>query len=157
MILKIRLIEEGDLTKASIIHQEAFSRQNLSEKWLECNFNAFPRFLIFVAESNESIVGYIIWNQKSGFRPEVVLELEQIAVFSNFQGQGIGRLLIEGSLPMVKALLSENESILKHVVVTTRADNHAQRLYKSVLGAKVEATIENLYSSDEVFMVARHM
>ncbi len=155
--MKVRLIDKEDLTKASMIHKEAFPRQNLSEKWLECNFNAFPRFLMFVAETRESIVGYIIWNQKSGFRPEVVLELEQIAVFSDHRGQGVGRLLIEGSLPMVKTQLSKNRSTLKHVVVTTRADNYAQSLYEDVLGAKVEATIENLYSSDEVFMVARHV
>lgn len=38
---------------------------------------AYPRFLSFVAEINNQIVGYIVWAQKSGFRAEAVLELEQ--------------------------------------------------------------------------------
>ena len=42
-------------------------------------------------------------------------------------------------------------------MVTTRADNAAQRLYKRVLGAEVEATITNLYSADEVIMIARNV
>ena len=85
----------------------------------------------------------------------MVLELEQIAVGLESQGRGIGRLLIEKSLPGVKKELSQQGSVLKHVMVTTRADNHAQKLYKSVLGAEVEATIGNLYSAEEVVMVAR--
>ena len=44
---------------------------------------------------------------------------------------------------------------LKAVVVTTRADNAAQKLYRKTLGAEVEATIASLYSGDEVLMVAR--
>ncbi|WP_417579291.1 hypothetical protein [Nitrincola sp.] len=43
----------------------------------------------------------------------------------------------------------------KKIVVTTRADNHAQRLYRKVLGAEIEASISGLYSADEVIMVAR--
>ena len=43
----------------------------------------------FVAESNGEIRGFIHWTQKSGFRQQVVLELEQIAVHPHFHGQGI--------------------------------------------------------------------
>jgi ribosomal protein S18 acetylase RimI-like enzyme len=94
-------------------------------------------------------------SQKSGFRPEVVLELEQVAVLPKHHGQGVGRELIEESLPFVRDHLAKQGSTLKHIIVTTRADNHAQKLYRSTLGAEVEATIVNLYSADEVFMVAR--
>ena len=48
---------------------------------------------MFVAEDNDNdnvVVGY----QKSGFRPEVVLELEQIAVTPTCQGNGVGSALI---------------------------------------------------------------
>jgi ribosomal protein S18 acetylase RimI-like enzyme len=148
-------MEREDLLKASLVHKEAFIRQKLSFEWLECNLNAFPRFLNFVAELEGSLVGYIIWSQKSGFRPEVVLELEQVAVLPKHHGQGVGRELIEESLPFVRDHLAKQGSTLKHIIVTTRADNHAQKLYRSTLGAEVEATIVNLYSADEVFMVAR--
>ena len=153
----IRFMKKDDLNSASIVHKEAFIRQRLSLEWLECNLNAFPRFLSFVAEIDDLIVGYIIWSQKSGFRPEAVLELDQIAVLPKQHGQGIGKELILKSLPFVKEQLAKQDAKLKHIVVTTRADNHAQKLYKNTLGAEVEATISNLYSADEVFMVARNV
>jgi len=76
-------------------------------------------------------------------------------VLSSYHGQGIGRSLIEETLPFVKYQLAKQGSALKHVTVTTRADNQAQKLYKDTLGAEVESTIGNLYSADEVFMIAR--
>ena len=150
-------MSKEDLSQASIVHEQAFPRQQNSHKWLECSFKAYPRILCYVAIINETVVGYIVWSQKSGFRPEAVVELEQIAVLPKYQGQGIGQMLIQQSLPNVRQQLSNQESSLKHVIVTTRADNFAQKLYKQVLGAKVEATIANLYSADEVIMVARNV
>ncbi len=146
-----------DLNSAAQVHRLAFTRQKNSFEWLQCNLNAAPRFLNFVAMVNDEIVGYIIWVQKSGFRPEAVLELEQLAVEPSFQLQGIGRKLITESLPLVKVALAENGSSLKHILVTTRADNFAQQLYKDTLGAEVETTISNLYSADEVLMIARNV
>ena len=153
----IRFMKKDDLYETSIVHKKAFTRQRLSLEWLECNLNAFPRFLSFVAELEDSIVGYITWSQKSGFRPEVILELEQIAVSPEYHNQGIGKKLISNSLPLIREQLNQQSSKLKHIIVTTRADNHAQRLYKNTLGAEVEAIISDLYSADEVFMVARNV
>ncbi|MCW8344610.1 GNAT family N-acetyltransferase [Vibrio sp. ZSDZ65] len=148
----------SDLEAAAEIHKLTFVRQKQSYEWLQCNFNAFPRVLCFVAENNDKqISGFIIWTQKSGFRPEVILEIEQLAVSPDHQGKGIGRGLITQTLPLVKERLAQNDSVLKHIYVTTRADNFAQNLYKSTLGAEVEATISNLYSADEVLMVARNV
>jgi hypothetical protein len=53
--------------------------------------------------------------------------------------------------------LSSLGSKVKHVIVSTRADNHAQSIYRKALGAEVEATISNLFSADEVYMVARNV
>lgn len=150
-------MEESDLNGASSVHKLAFIRQLFSFEWLECSFKAYPRFLSYVAEINDEIVGYIIWVQKSGFRPEVVLELEQLAVLPDFHGRGIGRNLIVKTLPLVKQQLALKNLKLKHILVTTRADNHAQKLYKSTLGAEVETTISDLYSADEVLMIARNV
>ncbi len=111
----------------------------------------------FVAEAAGQIAGYIHWTQKSGFRPEVVLELEQLAVDPASQGQGIGRRLIVDSLPLVRAQLREREAHLKHVMVTTRTDNHAQELYRRTLGVEVEATLQDVYSGDEVIMIVRNL
>ncbi len=153
----IRLMEEADLQQAAKVHQQAFVRQQRSYEWIKCNFNAAPRFLSFVAELNDEVVGYIVWGQKSGFRPEVILELEQLAVLPSHHNQGIATQLITLSLPQVKKLLAEQGSKLKHIMVNTRADNYAQQIYQKLLGAEVEMTIKSLYSADEVFMIARNV
>lgn len=46
----------------------------------------------------EKTVGYIFWAQKSGFRAEVILELDQIAIHPDFQGLGLSKKLIVESI-----------------------------------------------------------
>lgn len=150
-------MEENDLDKVSAVHANAFPRQRHSKEWLSCTFKASPRTLCFVIEQDNQVQGYIIWAQKSGFRPEAVIELEQIAIDPSQQNKGLGQYLIEQSLSQVKDQLYFLGSKVKHVLVSTRTDNHAQNIYRKVLGAEVEATISNLFSADEVYMVARNV
>jgi len=110
----------------------------------------------YVSESNGEMTGYILWVEKSGFRAQVVLELEQIAVKAEFQNQGIGAALIEASLNEASSNIVSRGAILGTVLVTTRSDNQAQRLYRKVLGAEVAAIVPSLFSGDEVLMVARN-
>jgi len=151
----VRSMREDDLAEAAMIHTNAFPRQRHSKAWLSCTLKAAPRTLCFVIEQGHQIQGYIIWAQKSGFRPEAVVELEQIAIDPSQQNRGLGQLLIEQSLQQVKEQLGSVGSSVKLILVSTRADNHAQSIYRKVLGAEVEATISNLFSGDEVYMVAR--
>lgn len=153
----IRKMKENDIDAVALVHSRAFPRQTESRSWIECNFKAYPRMQFFVIEIEKQILGFIHWTQKSGFRSEVVLELEQMAVEPNFQGRGLGKSLICESLPLVQKQLAKRNATIKHILVTTRADNHAQELYHKVLGAEVEATITNLYSADEVLMIARNI
>ena len=157
MKTRIRKMSGADVNSVAEIHRLTFPRQGNSEEWIECNFRAYPRMQYFVAEDDSGIVGFIHWTQKSGFRREVVLELEQIGVLPQRQAQGIGRRLIEQSIPMVREQLNEHGATIKHFMVTTRADNHAQQLYRKTLGAQIESTITNLYSADEVIMLARNV
>ena len=153
----IRPMEEKDLSKAAEVHSKALPRQTYSLEWISSSYRSSPRCLCYVAEKDQQISGYILWLQKSGFRADAVIELEQIAVDPQLQGQGIGTALIKDSIVDVGKVISVFGSAIKHVIVTTRADNQAQRLYKSTLGAEIEATISNLFSADEVYMVARHV
>lgn len=158
MKLKIRPLEERDIDDTAHVHQAAFIRQAMSKEWIECNSKAFPRIQYFVAEkSPNEIVGYIQWSQKSGFRPEVVIELEQLAVLPEFHGNGIGTRLINESLQQLNRQFASRGATIKHILVTTRADNYAQQLYTKTLGAEVEVTIRDLYSADEVLMIARNV
>jgi len=150
----VRAMNSEDIKQVSLIHSSAFIRQKLSEAWISSSLNAYPKSLCFVLEEGD-ILGYIIWTQKSGFRAEAVIELEQIAISPKSQNKGLGRRLIQESLPLLKEDINQMNSTLKHIVVSTRADNHAQQLYRDTLGAEVEATIRKLYSADEVLMIAR--
>lgn len=156
--MKIRQFEGTDLLATAAVHRAAFARQQMSYEWVECNAKSYPKSQLFVAESEaKDIVGYIHWCQKSGFRQEVILELEQLAVHPSCQGEGVGTRLIKESLPKVQAQLKTRNARIKHIMVTTRADNYAQKLYKKTLLAEVEMTICNLYSADEVFMISRNI
>ena len=149
-------MNSDDIKGVALVHSEAFPRQNLSLEWISTNYLAYPRIQYYVAESEDNIMGFISWTQKSGFRPEVVLELEQIAVSPRHQSNGIGRKLISDSLPLMENHLKSRNAILKHIMVTTRSDNDAQKLYKSVLGVEVDCTIKDLFSADEVIMIRRN-
>lgn len=156
--MNIRPLKHNDIEKTAKVHEAAFVRQTLSSEWIESNSKAFPKVQYYVAETQgNEIVGYIHWSQKSGFRQEVVLELEQLAVLPKYHGKGIGTKLIKESLPQIKCQLASRGAKIKHIIVTTRSDNYAQKIYQKTLGATVEATIRNLYSADEVFMVARNV
>ncbi len=100
--MTLRPMTIRDLTGASKVHGEAFPRQTRSYEWLKCAINAYPRMLCYVATVEDDVGGYIIWTQKSGFRPEAVMELEQLAVRPPLQGQGIGKALIKQSLELVR-------------------------------------------------------
>ncbi len=154
--MKIRAMIQQDLLGVAKIHKETFSRQLQSEQWVSCNFKAYPRVRLFVAEDNEMLLGYVQWIEKSDFRKEVVLELEQIAVLHSKQKQGVGSSLISESLKLIKEELNQLNASIKHVLISTRTDNEAQKLYKKVLCAESEAIVPNLFSADEVLMISRN-
>jgi ribosomal protein S18 acetylase RimI-like enzyme len=150
-------MEEKDIASVALIHASEFGRQRHSEQWISSTLKAYPRSLCYVIEINHEVVGYITWLQKNGFRPEAVVELDQVAVKKELQGNGVGKQLILESIKDVRFQLQRLGLELKHILVSTRSDNAAQQLYKSAFGAQVEVTISNLYSSDEVFMVVRNV
>ncbi len=151
----VRQAYENDIDAIADLHQDAFVRQRESAVWVRATVAAWPRMLVYVLHRNQNIVGYVFWAQKSGLRSAAVVELDQIAIRSDLRGQGLGERLIRESLAQVKSVLEDNAQSLKSIIVSTRADNEAQRLYEKVLGAKVVASIENLYSATEVLMVAK--
>ena len=151
---RVRPYIDSDLSAVTSVHSASFPRQLLSTDWISCNAAAYPRARYFVAEVEGEVIGYILWLEKSGFRKDVVLELEQIAVVQPHRRQGVAETLIRESLPTVAHSLEERGATISSILVTTRADNDAVRLYERVLGARVTATIPGLFSADEVVMVA---
>jgi ribosomal protein S18 acetylase RimI-like enzyme len=155
MKVSIRRMREEDISAAAEVHAAAFPRQTFSKEWLDCVFRSFPKSQCFVAETEGKIVGVIFWTEKSGFRKEAFVELEQIAVSPHLQGRGIGTQLIEKSLPEVAYKISERGAQLKNIIVNTRSDNAAQELYKKTLGAEPVARVSGIFTADEVYMIAK--
>ena len=155
--MQIRPMRAQDILEVSQVHREAFPRQDLSEEWITCNFTAYPRIRLFVAADNKQILGYIQWSEKSGFRKEVVLELEQIAVRPTYRLQCIGKQLILQTLAVVQKELENRQACIKHILISTRADNKAQKLYSKILKALPEVVIADLFSGDEVLMISRNL
>ena len=78
-------------------------RQGHSRDWIAANARAYPRMRLYVGEDDGGIRGYVLWSEKSGFRPDAVLELDQIAVAQPYRKRGIGEALIVQSLPLYSA------------------------------------------------------
>ena len=151
----VRKASMRDSTAIAAIHREAFARQQQSEQWVASTLAAEPRFYCCVVEVDAEMAGYIFWAQKSGIRPEAVLELDQVAVLKRYQGLGYAEQLIRKSMALVEQELAEAGQKIKAVLVSTRADNLAQRLYAKVLDVKTVAQIDDLYSAAEVIMISK--
>ena len=154
-MLSVILATKSHADAIAAIHKEAFPRQQNSEVWVSATLRAYPRIFAFVLLKEKDVVGYAFWAQKSGFRINAVVELEQVAICKTMQHKGLGSFLIKESFEQFKHLLIENGQTVKSILVSTRSDNAAQRIYSRVLGVKVAVTINDLYSADEVLMIAR--
>lgn len=147
------------------IAQESFSgmrsksdvKHNIDAiNWLYCNLVAYPRTNYYVAKFKEKIIGYILWIEHGGFRKEAYIELEQIAVKKEIDGQqlrgmGIGSMLIAKSLKEMQKQIAFTKRKLKTIKVTTGHKNKvAQGLYEKMLGVKIENTVKSPYHEGEL-------
>ncbi|OTG81541.1 GNAT family N-acetyltransferase [Acinetobacter sp. ANC 4648] len=149
----VRKANQSDLDDITEIHHKSFVRQSASKQWIESTLAAYPRYFCYLIE-NEKTCGYIFWAQKSGFRAEVILELDQIAIHPDFQGLGLSKILIVESLKNVEKELSVKNQKIKSVLVSTGVNNFARKIYEDLLNANEVAIITDLYSSPEVYLKA---
>jgi ribosomal protein S18 acetylase RimI-like enzyme len=159
MEIKITKLNKKDINQVVKIASESFSglrEKKNAKKWVLGNFLNSPRFQYFVAKNKTEVTGFILWQEKGGFRKESVLELEQIAVAEKFRGQGIAKKLILESFEDIKKYIKNRGSILKLIEVTTGVDNKAQELYKKTLGAKSECVVKDFFKGDEILMIKRY-
>jgi len=54
-------------------------------------------------------------------------------------------------------LLKKRNARIKSIMVTARTDNQAQALYRRLLRAEPQAVIKDLYSADEMILLARNI
>ena len=155
---EVRPARRADLAGIAAVGTEAFSGlRPVSEarRWVDACWRAAPRMRYWVAVSEATVVGYILWVEKGGFRKDAVLELEQVAVRAARRGQGIGEALIRASLDELRQGLRSRGARLKLIEVTTGSEQGAIGFYARVLGTEVAARISDFFRGDEYILIAR--
>lgn len=116
----VKCMEEGDLDQVTEIEKELFS--------LPWSFDGFVQGIqqqgsvFLVVKEQEEVLGYlgIYCSYDEG-------EITNVAVKPNFQGQGIGTLLL------AKALQTAHDNRIRHLILEVRKSNDsAIHLYKKV-------------------------
>lgn len=154
----VRRATSQDLAAIAQIGSQAFSGLRPEPQalaWVEACFRSSPRMEYWVADGPSGVVGYILWVEKGGFRPQAVVELEQIAVRNDRRRQGIGARLIRASLAGVEQRLRARGATLKLIEVTTGSEQRALEFYREVLGAEPVAEIPDYFRGTEFVLVAR--
>jgi ribosomal protein S18 acetylase RimI-like enzyme len=148
-------MKEADILGAAEVHRRAFPRQTFSEEWVRCNLAAFPMTFCYVAEAKGKIIGLVIYVQKSGFRQEAIVEIEQCCVDPDFQGNNIGKSFAKETIPMVASEIAKRGAKLKTILANTRENNYPVISILENLGAKAIASISEMFTAAEVYYVIR--
>lgn len=151
----VRRLEAADIPQAAEVHRLAFPRQGHNLEWVKCCFASFPKSQCFVAEVEGKMVGLMICTEKSGFRKEAIIDVEQGCVLPEYQGKGIGTSLLMQALPMIAALISERGDVLTTLYGNTRADNALAVGISKTFGAEVVSRVSGIFPADEIFVVVR--
>tara|TARA_R110000868_G_scaffold202212_1_gene449745 strand:- start:1021 stop:1488 length:468 start_codon:yes stop_codon:yes gene_type:complete len=151
----IRLATEQDIGSISQIYLHCFPNERNHLLWITSSFKSFPRSAYFVVEQQGIIKGYILWCVKNGFRESTIIELEQLAVDTQYSGKGIGRQLIADSFKQFKQHVAETGHKVGAVMVTTTEGNYAEKLYISTLNVSRAAILSGYASGNEVILYTR--
>jgi len=157
-VLEIRPARGPELADIAGIGSESFTGLRpmaAAERWVRACWAAQPRMRYWVAHRDGGILAYILWVEKGGFRPEAVVELEQVAVRPSLRGQGIGGKLVRGSLDQLRSAIEAEGRRIKVIEVTTGSEQGAIEFYRRTLGAEVVAKVPGLFRGDEFILVAR--
>lgn len=134
----VRRAKEKDLLEMAKINANVFAgdRDNpeSAKKWIRCFFKAFPLYQYFVIEVDGTIAGYIGWQFHGGFLRSVpVIELEQIGISRDYQGQKLGPKLIEESMKEIVIWCRKNNNRIEshiYLIVWGYAHNfNAMKVY----------------------------
>ncbi|MDP4007340.1 MAG: GNAT family N-acetyltransferase [bacterium] len=118
----VRRAGEQDLRAMAEINTASFAgNQGDVEKaleWVRCWFRAFPLYQYFVVQVEDKVAGYVGWQLHGGFlRSQPVIELEQVAVAEQFQGQGLAPRLCEETMDMVvEWVCAQNPHVQESVI-----------------------------------------
>ena len=151
-MIKIREANEADLKNIAevvvICFSNDFGDKNIALNWIKERFNlrTFSRY--HISEMDGKVVGYIYNKMLGG--TSGILELEQIGIDPEYQGKGIGKMLILESEKFWKNYLKNkfNKKMHKFLLTTAKINDKAHNLYAKC-GFKYECTMKNLYYGND--------
>lgn len=112
----------------------AIGKTGPSFVWVCGLFSSYPSYHYFVILVDGEVAGYIGWQVHGGLlRPEPVLELEQIAIHPDFQGNGLAAKLISESRAEMCTWLALIDPIAQALVVVVWAyanNTNALKVYE---------------------------
>jgi GNAT superfamily N-acetyltransferase len=161
--ISIRPAKEEDVSGIAEISIQAFRGHGGSieaaERWVRCWMGAYPAYQYWVAESGGRVAGFISWRSEGAFmRPEPVIELDQLAVHSDFRNQGIGGKLIGQSLDEFLAWIQGNNPRLGNqvtaVVWVYALNPGAIKTYSAAHFLEVSG-YRDQYGAGEIMMIRR--
>ncbi len=98
MRIKIRKAEKTDLKEIAKIFKTEYAKKPYNEKWTKKNAlrkikNYFNNNIIYIAELDNKLIGFIIAGTFLWDRGKVAI-INEIVISKEFQGQGIGGILL---------------------------------------------------------------
>lgn len=117
----VRRAQKEDLEAIAKINTAVFlgdrDRQEGAREWVNCWYRAFPLYQYFVVEHEGELAGYAGWQVHGGFhRAEPAIELDQIGIDREYQGQGLAPLLMRESMrELIDWMQKKNDRIESHV------------------------------------------
>lgn len=132
----VRPAEEKDISAIAQINSRVFlgNKDNLEDAtvWTKAQFAAYPVYHYFVIEKDGTFAGYIGMQIHGGLlRSSPVVEVEQVGIDRDFQGQGLGPLLMAESIRLSTELIKTlNDRIESHITFTVWAYGHNENALK---------------------------
>ena len=139
------------------VHRECFPRdcfrEDMRYEWIDSCFRTKPRSVYYVAD-DKGVRGYVLFEEKGGFRKEAVVELSQIGVLSANRERRIATKLIRDGLRQFHEtyILGTGRELSEVHVDTGLENSGAQELYAKVLGALPQVNFP-MYGRRELRMV----
>jgi len=153
MDLILRKALEKDEKEIAKVLEQGYSIKSVEEGIEVFGNEAKKGWIFLVAEADKKVVGLVSWQMK-GLPRHGLIELDRIAVLTDFRGKGIAKKLFDFIESDAKQFFeSKNEKLRKLFLFTHEDNDRAISFYKK-MGMEKDAVLKNhyYYNKNEIVM-----